>query len=354
MAMLGIPEQSTPDPGQAGMQAEVEMLARVIALDRHVLKRHVERAVYSEIAKRNPGEVKGPAKLWFPKIILQGANFFTDFVLKLRDRGDIPRKFAVEAAGFDWEAGVAQRKRERQQNIDETMAPAAVPFSNAAAGPQDNNEGRPPGSSPDNGAPGAKPGTPPDRARPLRTINRNAGETVKAVWDEELSRTVRVGEHTFEILAEYLDTREIGRITPIERRALEARQPIKDGPIAVIPVNPRHQVDEVRAIRLTQGLSMLVGERKGDGALVAKALCFREPEFDLLGAEEHALRWGFPIEGWDELEELASAQPAPSPAAPTLVVNNGGRSYKRIIRDEHNNIIGIEELDPEQEPPETS
>jgi hypothetical protein len=33
-------------------------------------------------------------------------------VLKLRDRGDIPRQFAAEAAGFDWEAGVAQRKRE--------------------------------------------------------------------------------------------------------------------------------------------------------------------------------------------------------------------------------------------------
>ena len=347
MALLRLPESGVDNAGQEGVRADVEVLARVITSDRHEIKRHVERYVYEETAKRNRAEVpKGAPKLWFPKIILQGTQYFTDYVLKLRDRGDIPRKFAVEAGGFDWDAGVAQRKRERQANIDETMAPAAVPFSSPNAGPQDNNPGRPAGSGPDNGAPNARPGTPRDNVRPLRTINRNAGETVKAIFDPELEQTIRVGEQTYAILEQYPE-REIGRVTPLERRALRAGEPTIEGPLAIIPVNPAYDVGEVRAVRLTAGLSMLVGERRGDSALVAKALCFRAPEFNPLDAEERALRWGFPIEGWAQLEEFARApqlERAESAPAPTVIVNAGQRTKKVVHRDENDNIVSIEEV----------
>lgn len=334
--LLRLPEM----PEQAeGVQADVEILSRVIESDRQDVRRHVERTIYQEAAQRNRLLTKGAPRIWHPRIVLQGTQYFTDYVLKLRDRGDIPRKAAVEAAGFDWEAGVEQRKRELEDNVDEVMAPAAVPFSSPNAGPQDNNEGRPTGTSPDNGRPGASPGAGRDNVRPLRTINRNAGETIRAVQEDGELR--RVGERTFEILAEYPD-REIGRVTPLERDALGAQRPFRAGPLAVIPVNPGHQADDVRAVRLTRGLSMLLGTRRRDGALIAKALCFREPEFDVLGAEEAALRWGFPVAGWEqaeEPEELARAQAQP----PTVIVNAGQATRKVVHRDENGAITEITE-----------
>jgi hypothetical protein len=352
MALLRLPEPGVDNAGQEGVRADVEILSRVITSDRHEIKRHVERYVYDETATRNPQQIKnGAPKLWFPKIILQGTQYFTDYVLKLRDRGDIPRKFAVEAAGFDWEAGVAQRKRENADNIDETMAPATVPFSSPDAGPQDNNEGRPAGSGPNNGAPNARPGTGRDNVRPLRTVNRNAGETVRAIFDPELGETVRVGEQTYAILEQYPE-RDIGRVTQLERDALDAGQPFTTGPLAIIPVNPGYEVGEVRALRLTTGLSMLVGERRGDSALVAKALCFRAPEFDPLDAEERALRWGFPIQGWAQLEEFArieAPESKPLAPAPQIVLQTGKRTKKVVHRDENNNIVSIEEVPIDEE-----
>ena len=343
-SLLRLPE--LPEGAAAeGMRAELEFMARTISSDRHDIKRHVENHIYEECAQRNRDLTKGVAKLWFPKIILQGSQYFTDYVLKLRDRGDIPRKSAVEAAGFDWEAGVEQRRREVQDDIDETMAPAAVPFSSPAMGPQDNNSGRPPGSSPNNGAPNARPGTGQDPARPRRRITRNAGETVRAVLDED-GQTRRIGELTYAILDEYPE-RTIGRVTAFEREAIAEARAVRTGPLAVIPVNPGYEVADLRAVRLAAGLSILVGERKGDRAIVAKALSFREPEFDPLDAEETALRWGFPIEGFDAPEEEHAQLPAAQlelPSAPTVVVNGGGRVKKIVRRDEHGNISEIEEV----------
>jgi hypothetical protein len=91
---------------------------------------------------------------------------------------------------------------------------------------------------------------------------------------------------------------------------------------------------------------MMLGTRR-DGAVVAKALCFRQPEFDVLGAEETALRWGFPIEGWAELEgggveELAAAAPPALP--PTIVVNAGHRTKKVVHRDGNGAITSVEEI----------
>lgn len=344
MAMLRRSEAATEAPGGEGMRADVEIVARVIDSDRRDLKRHVERTVYDEVRLRNARiRDEDVARIWFPKIILQGSQYFTDFVLKLRDRGDIPRMWATEAAGFDSEAAIADRKRELEADVDEVMAPAAVPFT-GDAGPQDNNDGRPRGGSSDNGQPGARRGGGMDELerRRRRTINRNAGETIKAMLDEETGEAVRVGERTYEILAEYAATREIGRITPIERRALESGEAVKDGPTAIIPVNAAYEVGDVKALRLAPGLSMLVGNRRGDRALVAKALCFREPEFDSLTAQETALRWGFDVAGVTEPE--LGAAPAGNPPTQLVVLDGrGGRVRKTIARDEHGNIVGIDE-----------
>jgi hypothetical protein len=224
-----------------------------------------------------------------------------------------------------------------------------VPFQDTGV-PQDNNSGRPPGTSPNNGRPGAKPGAGQDPQRVKRTITRNAGETVKAVLelDEETGEQItrRVGERTYAILEEYPD-RTIGRITALERDTLAAGAPARNGPIAVVPVNPGYEVGELKAVRLASGLSMLVGVRRTDQAIVAKALCFRAPEFDLLGAEETALRWGFPVEGWDEEERAQLAPPAAPelPAAPTIVVQGGGGKTRKIVRrDKDNNIVAIDEV----------
>jgi hypothetical protein len=154
------------------------------------------------------------------------------------------------------------------------MAPAAVPFTDQA-GPQDNNSGRPVGTSSANGAPGSQPSQPRDNVRPLRTINRSAGETVKAFIEN--GETLRAGEQTYAILEQYPDA-EQGRVTQLERQALEAGLPTVEGPIAVVPVNPGYDVEEVRAQRLAPGLSLLWGHRRGDRAVVAKALCFRRPK----------------------------------------------------------------------------
>jgi hypothetical protein len=328
--------------------AVLELVARVIGSDRQRMRRHVENYIYDECAQRNRALTKGTCRIWFPKIVLQGTQFFTDYVIKLRDRGDIPRKYAVEAAGFDWEAGVEQRKRENQANIDETMAPAAVPFSSPNAGPQDNNPGRPVGTSPDNGRPGAPQGPGRDNARPQRTLSRVAGETVKAIRAEDTGETHRIGELTYAILDEYPE-RELGRVTQLERDALATQRPFRSGPLAIIPVNPDYEVGEVRAVRLARGLGMLLGERRGDGALIAKALCFRAPEFDPLDAEETALRWGFTVPDW-QAEELAEQEPAPARAPLTVVVNVAGQRTRKVVHHgEQGEITEIEELPAEEE-----
>jgi hypothetical protein len=295
--MLNVPEQSTEDAAQEGMKAELEFIARTINFDRHQIKRHVENSIYDEVANRNRQVFKySHPKLWFPKIILQGTNYFTDFVLKLRDRGDIPRKWAVEAGGFDYEAGLAQRRREVERGDDETLMPAAVPFTNPQSGPQDNNSGRPTGTSPDNGRPGASPGSGKDPNAPSQTFTRNKGETVKAMYDEEHG-AYRGGEVTVGLLESFAESAAVGRLSRPEARAVNAaaEEPTTVGGIHAIPVNADYEVVELAKIALSPSMSILVGKRKIDRAIVAKTLLFRHPDFDLLKAEETALTWGFSI-----------------------------------------------------------
>lgn len=286
-ALLRIPEASVEQPGAEGMKTEVELLSRVITNDRHDIKRHIERFIYKEMVKRNKTTfTKGSPKVWFPKIVLQGTQFFTDYVLKLRDRGDIPRKWAVEAGGFDYESGVQQRQRELDAGDDETLAPAAVPFSSPEMGPQDNQEGRPKGAGPDS-------------ARPTKRIQKTPGESVRAYFDEEVDRVVRIGEVTQTILEEHGDY-QLGRITSLEREALEKEEAIVRGGVMAVPVNLDVPTHEEKAARLRDGLSMIVGRRKTDGAFLAKVIVFREPEYSMEMAENAVARWGFPLQLLEE------------------------------------------------------
>lgn len=297
--LVRVPEP-VKDARDEAMKTWVELATRVITDDRNTVRRHVERSTYEETRKRNTRVFKkGAPKVWHPKIILQGSQFFTDYVLKLRDRGDIPRKFAVEAGGFDWEAGVAQRKREVAAGTDETMAPAAVPFDSPGGAPgDDGGNGRPRGSGPNNGAPGARPGGGPDPAAPRRPA-RGPGETVRAWYDGDEGVTRRVGETTLALLESYPGHEE-GRLTTFERQALESGEVATDGPVTVIPVNQGHHADRFRVIRLADGLGVVLAYRKADDALVAKALTFRQPEFDALAAEELVLRLGYVLDPPEE------------------------------------------------------
>lgn len=311
-ALLRLPDYSDPEAGGGqSVIADTEIVSRVISNDRRLIRRHLENNVYGDIAKRNGASFQtGPASIWFPKIVLQGLQYFTDMVLKLRDRGDISRHSAVSVAGFDYDSEVASRKREKAD--DRVMTPAEVPFSSPGQ-PADNGGGRPPGGSAANGAPGSAPSrsTRDPGGRPSRVIQRNAGETVRAMYEEGVG-SYRVGALTYGLLEEYADA-ERGRMTTHEREALDriAREPWPEGPIvvgpvSVMPVNPEYDIENIKPVRLANGLTMLVGDRVGDDALVARAIVVREPEFDTLAAEEIALRWGFM-----EPAALSYEEPAP-------------------------------------------
>lgn len=348
MALLRVPESGVEDPGTEGMKTEIELMSRVISGDRQDIKRHVERFIYKETARRNKRVFpQGAPKLWFPKIILQGSQYFTDYVIKLRDRGDIPRKWAVEAGGFDYEAGVQQRQRELDAGDDQVLTPGAVPHSSPLMGPQDNNPGRPRGGQDDN----------PNR----QTFQRTPGETIRSFYDEAEEAVLRVGVVTEAILTEYADTLTVGRIQQFERDAIEEGAPLLRGSLIGVPVNQGVAVSGEKALRLRDGLSMVVGQRESDGALLAKLLVFREPEFDIREAETTVARWGFPM---TNLQSEENALVPPTPVEPSREVASTastppthlhvevqqGRVKRIVQRDpETGEIIGSEEVPVEDE-----
>lgn len=345
MRMMGIAERAEASPTQ-GESADIEILARVVMGDRNEVRRHVENKVYPAVVKRNRTLLtKGPAGIWFPKIVLQGLQYFTDLVLKLRDRGDIARSTAVAVAGFDWDTEVAKRKNEVASGDEEIMQPSAVPHSSPETGPQDNNEGRPKG---------AKDGSKPDPAAPKRKIGQNPGETIKAWWDEDLQEIIRIGEVTYAILEEYADTKTEGRVKGMEREAIESGEPISKAGSTVVPVNTEVSVtDDLRAIRLNnEGLGMIVGYTIADRAIVAKALVFKEPSFDRNEVQARTARWGFPV------PELPSGQPQlPAPeenglVPPELHIHMPGEESgaRVILRDKDGNIIGTAPAKDHPEP----
>lgn len=292
MALLRQSEQVTGDSGTKGAENEMELTARVIESDRRKMIRHIESSVYDETAERNRSTFKeGAPSIWGPPIVLTEIREFWKNILNASDRGLIPHRYTVEALGYNYEATLAEREREIARGDDQSLVPGSVPYSSPEAGPQDNNEGRPPGSSPNNGRPGGPESEDPQRHPGRRVIRKLKGETVQAiVRDNEVAY---IGETTRALLAEYEDRMEIGYVTGAEREAIDANQAIRTGPSVIIPVNPGIVCNEYRTAKLEDGLRVVIGKRRQDDALVAKALRFTEPHFDLLKASEYALRWGF-------------------------------------------------------------
>jgi len=125
---------------EGGGTPEAEIVSTNMMSDRRLIKRQIERDVYQEIALRNPKEfVRGVPSMWFPPVMIAGNHFFTDFVLKLRDRGDIPRSWAIDAAGFKADAALAERRREIDNGFDDVMQAQQVPNSGDVSG----SNGRP-------------------------------------------------------------------------------------------------------------------------------------------------------------------------------------------------------------------
>lgn len=307
MALMRTAEHSTENSDAKGMEAELELFSRVVSWDRGRLSKFLERNVYQETCRRNPSVLKSPPRIWFMRLVLQATSAFTEFILKLRDRGDISRRSAVEAGGFDYDAELQERERELEQGHDEVLIPGTVPHTSPQQPGQvpqvnDNGGGRPPGTP--NGAQET------DRHQ-KRTIGKVAGETIKAWYDEdeEVAQVVRMGEMTCRVLEDYPD-RAIGRVTGNEQDALGLDEPARIASTIYVPVNPAYEVSDVRAIRLDRGLSMIVGTTTDRKAIVAKALCFREPQFDETAAEDYALRWGFITR---EMKELPKPDPEPEP-----------------------------------------
>ena len=307
-AMLRVPEFGSDETG-AAVQTFTELVQAVITDDRNIVIGHLHRFIWRECMKRNTSVFNRSDRplIWAPKVVLQGLDFWTQYLLKLYDRGDLPRKYMVEFGGYDYPSVMAQKQREVEGGHDLIFAPPQVPYSapgqsnnpmqdpsnpyhygnpSGGPGPQDNGPGRPRGARTDRTAPGL--------ARPSRVIRRTPGETVRAYWSDEQNEVVRIGQITERVLGEYPDA-TIGRITAAERSALEAQSTTNAGNVIVVPVNQGYEVDDVRAVRLGDEFSLLCGNRIPDGAIVAVAFCFREPGFTVHQAEDMVLRWGFQI-----------------------------------------------------------
>jgi rubrerythrin len=290
MGLMRQTEEVPNDTGTQGATNEMELTARVISADRRKLVRHAQATFYDETATRNRSVFPmGAPQIWAPKLILSNVSQFWQNVLQARDRGDIPRRYVVEALGYDFDAAVAERERELANGIDEILMPGAVPFSNPGQ-PQDNSPGRPPGSSSNNGRSQDAPG--PASVRQRRVIMRNAGETVTAMVEND--EVHYVGETTAAMLEHYGESADFnGYVTQAERDAIDHHITLRSGPSVIVPVNPSARCDEFACVKLDDGLRMIVGRRIGDGAMLARALRFSEPQWDLKHASEYALRWGF-------------------------------------------------------------
>lgn len=305
LGLLRIPEFGADETGQS-ITTFTELLQKVITHDRNELRDHLHRDAWKKAMERNAatfGRVDRPT-IWFPKLMLTGFQFFTDYLLKMYDRGDLPRKWMIEFGGFDYDAAKSQKEREVKAGHDDIFQPPAVPFSSPAnspggqpqpnPGPQDNGGGRPRGSGPSNGAPGSRPSNGPDPARPRRVVRRTRGETVRAIYDEENGEVVRIGENTEQLLDHFPEC-VIGRMTAAEQRAIEFDRTTEDGPIIAVPVSATDMTD-FHVVRLDDDFSVICGNRDPDGAILARTLIFRRSGYSLDEAENTALRHGFEVE----------------------------------------------------------
>jgi uncharacterized protein (DUF983 family) len=313
MGLLRQTEQVTGDAGTMGAENEMSLLARVVTSDRRKIIRHAHSTFYAETATRNRVVFKeGAPTIWAPPIILTGVKDFWANVIQASDRGLIPHRYTVEALGYDYDAAIAERERELARGDTLSLIPGKIPYSGGEPGdaeneegnpgnprgPQDANKGRPKGTSSNNGRGKDTPGQGKDRFAPNHVIRRTAGETVRAIVEND--EVAYIGETTQALLEQYEGRMEFGYVTGSEREAIEQNQTIRAASSVIVPVNPAFDCVAFRTVKLDEGLRLVVGQRRHDDALVAKALRFSEPQFDLRKASEYALRWGFVTEPFVE------------------------------------------------------
>lgn len=311
MAMMRVPQFAGDEKGNAVMTL-TELLQKVVTSDRNYVRDHVQGKIWSKTMQRNRstfGRTDRPT-LWMPKIVLSGQQFFNDYLLKMYDRGDLPRKWMIEYGGFDYDGAIAQKKREVEAGHDDIFTPPDVPFSSPHNGPGGGSPG------PQDANPGPGRGNTNDPARSTRVIRRTPGETVRAYFDEDENRVIRIGELTDQVIRSYPEC-ELGRMTPVEIEACTALETMQRGPTIVVPVNIGIDFDDMRVVRLDEHLSIITGRRRGDGVLFTRAICAREPAYTRTSAEDIAIRWGYEV----NLNEPAppsdpSPSPAPSPGQP--------------------------------------
>lgn len=144
--------------GTGSSSAGVSEMSRVVSNGlqnrRHMIVRSIESSIFSEIMDRNEGVRdfdEFPSLTFAPrKIALDFNQDVMNFILKLRDRGDISRETTLEEADFDQDVEVLRRARER---VDyDRVFESGVPYSSPDSNPFATGPGLPgpnvPGSTP--------------------------------------------------------------------------------------------------------------------------------------------------------------------------------------------------------------
>lgn len=167
-------------------------LARVVARSmesrRHMLRRSIETYILKPCFEMNDGLVAEAPKLRFhPKrIALDFDPALANYLLDLRDRGDLSRQSVLEEVDYNQDDEAKRRKREADEGLDELFAPTNVPFDGAPApgqpgvpGAPNNNvpKGavRPPGTPNKPGAKNLVPRVDPKAQGRTKGGNRNGG-----------------------------------------------------------------------------------------------------------------------------------------------------------------------------------
>ena len=137
---------------------QVAAVERGIESRRFQLARSIERHIIKRCMDMNPGTFKEMPELTFsPKrVSIELNENVINAVLKLRDRGDLSRQTVLEE--FDYSQDVEFLRRQREEEIYDSIFSSAVPFSspgNNPFTPTATDQGRPPtgGTTPAKKAP---------------------------------------------------------------------------------------------------------------------------------------------------------------------------------------------------------
>ncbi len=116
-------------------------LARVVARGmesrRQNIGRRLEQEIFTRAFKLNDPKLKSePSLNYIPRTIsLEFDQNMMNFMLELRDRGDIARETLLEQADLNQEDEARKREREEDDGLDEIFKPTTVPFDGQGGNP---------------------------------------------------------------------------------------------------------------------------------------------------------------------------------------------------------------------------